>query len=45
MVVRRCHFRGSSGEHFLHEVIVEQELKDVSEKCGCLGDASRWRIW
>ena len=44
-VVRRCHFRGSSGDHFLDEVITEQELKDVSEKCGCLGEVSRWRTW
>lgn len=44
-VVKRCHFRGSSGEHFLDEVITEQELKDVSEKCGCLGEVSRWRTW
>ena len=28
-MARRCHFRGSSGEHFLDEVIIEQELKDV----------------
>ena len=28
-MVRRCHFSGSSGEHFLDEVMIEQELKDV----------------
>lgn len=43
-VVRRCHFRGSS-ENFLDEVITEQELKDVSEKCGCLGEVSGGRTW